>query len=154
MHACLAPSLAAVITLGHSRDVPQWATEAHSQVVGHLLAFCRPIIVEQGLWMSLCLSLFPPYQSPLPWGCPWWDCFKSEKSSISLSCTHGSLFGIPIVHPCSRLAMIICGQYVIGNGRKALRVSPGFVVPSNIYGPVTVLWASHLLSTVLILSLH
>lgn len=37
MHACLAPSLAAVIALGHSRDVPQWATEAHSQVVGHLL---------------------------------------------------------------------------------------------------------------------
>lgn len=147
MHACLAPSLAAVIALGHSRDVPQWAAEAHSQVVGHLLALCHPIMVEQGLWMSLYLSLFPPHQSPFPWGCLWWDCSKSEKSSSSLSCTYGSLFGTPIAQPwSSRLAMIICGQYVIGNGRKALRGSLGFVVSSNTYGPVTVLWASHLSS--------
>lgn len=146
MHACLAPSLAAVIALDHIRDVPQWATEAHRQVVGHLLALCHPIMVEQGLWMSPYLSLFPPHQSPLPWGCPWWDCSKSKKSSSSLSSTHGSLFGTSIVQPCSRLDMNICVQYVIGNGRRALRVSPGFVVLSNIYGPVIVLWASHLSS--------
>ena len=49
MHACPAPSLAAVIALDHSRDVPQWATEAHSQVVGHLLPLRHPIMSEQGL---------------------------------------------------------------------------------------------------------
>ena len=54
--------------------------------------------------------------------------------------------GTPIVQPCSRLDMNICGQYVIGNGRRALRVSPGFVVLSSVYGPVIVLWPSHLSS--------